>query len=66
MIPVWKLHLKFKFYWEDYRHKDLFDVCKALCNLCKLKIKEGSIDTVRNNWGKVCSYLIQWEGKIKK
>jgi len=63
MIPVWKLHQKFNSYWKYYKHKDLFEVCKSLCKLCQLKLKDGSINTVRNNWAKVCSFLIEWEGK---
>lgn len=63
MIPVWKLHKRFKDCWDDYRHKDLYDVCKSVVALSGLKNKGGSIEAVRNNWAKVCSFLINWEGK---
>ena len=61
---VHKLHSKFSGYWKEYERKDLYSVCKAICWSCNLK---GSpIDAVKNNWGKVSDFLIQWEGYKSK
>lgn len=61
MIPMWKVHKKFGYYWKEYQWNDVDQVCTALLRLMN-KGFNNPIATVRNNWSSVCNYLIQWEG----
>lgn len=63
MIDTWKLHTKFKDYWSEYEKKDISHVCGVLVKLEHLSSKKDPITTVKDNWGRVCNFLIKWEGK---
>jgi hypothetical protein len=62
MIETRKLHAKFRGYWPEYHNRDIIEVCKAIVQLMELKAKSNHIQVVKNNWGKVCEFLIRWEG----
>lgn len=64
MVKTYKLHSKFLHIWRDYDRKDLYNVCRSLVLLMKVKFeKMGYVEWVQRHWGEVCNFIFQWEGK---
>ncbi len=64
-VEVHNIHNRFKLYWSEYEHKDLYNVCYAICKELDVK-KPNCIQWVKDNWQTVCNFLVQWEGyKLK-
>jgi Pyruvate/2-oxoacid:ferredoxin oxidoreductase delta subunit len=64
MTSAQAMHRKFNSYWKEYERKDLLNICWAICKDGNIKIKgNNAIEAVKNNWSKVCNFLIQWEGR---
>jgi len=58
-----KMHHRFQNYWPQYKRSDMQSVCKFICDSIGVKKTGNQIKFCMDNWGKVCNFLVQWDGK---